>query len=1014
MRRRLRIPALLLVALVGVPALLALGGTEPGRAGAPERVAPSVNADVPQRIAYAGTDHRSIGLIRGDGTGAVADPFFGTGPDHFDDQVSARGSVATWVSRRDATTSEVYLRRGDGPAVRVTDNSADETRPVLSPDGTRIAYSSGAGRNDGGCDIFVIGVDGTGERRVTDGNGDNRWPTWSPDGNVLAFEGRRGGNQVTQVYRVPAGGGTIEQVTAEQTGAREPAWDPNPEHNRIAYTTEPADGSGPRIRMTAPDGYGTTPAELLLPNWQSSQAAWTADGATVAFISRTPPDGGSAGTVDLVYSVVVQADPCSCQVILRLDQDRDSSHPAWYQAPGTTGESLLVARSSAPDRNVALLQDIRPDGIDPRSLRFEVLREDPKARVDNNFLFVPTDGDPWFERQAYSPDGRTIAVTKFETLDGVRTEQIWIVNADGGDPHPLPIDERQPGDWETDPAWSPDGTRLALTRNSPRTGGNGQPERTEGRIEVVEVATGAQVLALPTPPELAGYDDTQPAWSPDGTRLAFTRGDNRTRQLTHIWTARASDGLDQTDLTAAVCGYACTVFDDSAAFSPDGTQIAFNRELDGVLLASPNGTNCRALLPPAGATCAAPVPTQPAGQHQPRDVTWSPDGKQLAFSSRREANFNSPEALSVYDFADGSIRPLTWNLPGRQKEPTWQRSVDVSTSVARPADPTTVGGRTNLRIGITDQGPSAAPAIRLTLTVPPQLSVTGLTPPQGTCSLADLTCDLGTIGVGSTVEVVVDLVGTAVGTFTVSWSVDPGPTDADPSDNQRQTTVRVTPAPPGSPPDPAVSVSVNPAPGYVGGTVTVTYTVRNAGGTAATGLRVRPNLPAGVPATPPQGGCAADTGCPVKDLAPGAAATVTFSLRPAAALSTTVRGTVTTTGGNASTTNDTASTPLRILQPRIVAVPPIGPPGFVTLIRGVDFPPARPVRLSWNTGITAAAAPVVPARNGSFTAQLLVLPKDQIGPRLAVATGTGFSPVDTPFLVILPAQQPPGLLERGW
>ena len=31
-------------------------------------------------------------------------------------------------------------------------------------------------------------------------------------------------------------------------------------------------------------------------------------------------------------------------------------------------------------------------------------------------------------------------------------------------------------------------------------------------------------------------------------------------------------------------------------------------------------------------------------------------------------------------------------------------------------------------------------------------------------------------------------------------------------------------------------------------------------------------------------------------------------------------------------------------QPRIVAVPPIGPPGFVTLIRGTDFPPGVPVR----------------------------------------------------------------------
>jgi hypothetical protein len=225
--------------------------------------------------------------------------------------------------------------------------------------------------------------------------------------------------------------------------------------------------------------------------------------------------------------------------------------------------------------------------------------------------------------------------------------------------------------------------------------------------------------------------------------------------------------------------------------------------------------------------------------------------------------------------------------------------------------------------------------------------------------------------------------------------------------------VRVVPAPPGSPADPALTVSVDPRPGYVGGTVTVTYTVRNAGGTISTGLRLRPGLPGGVPVGGALANCPAD-GCPVPDLAPGAAATVAGTLSPVAPLGTTVRGTVGTTGGNADPDNDTASAPLRVVAPRIVAVPPIGPPGFVAAIRGTDFPPGRPVRLSWDVGITATAAPVRPTADGSFTAQLLVLPKDRLGGRRAVATGTGFSPVSTPFLVVLPAQQPPGLLHRSW
>src|SRR5262249_25006996 len=168
-------------------------------------------------------------------------------------------------------------------------------------------------------------------------------------------------------------------------------------------------------------------------------------------------------------------------------------------------------------------------------------------------------------------------------------------------------------------------------------------------------------------------------------------------------------------------------------------------------------------------------------------------------------------------------------------------------------------------------------------------------------------------------------------------------------------------APPrGAPAAPSLTVSVTPNPAYVGGAVTVTYTVRNAGGQPATGLRLRPQLPAGIPVAAPAPGCVGDTGCPVPDLAPGGAATVTFGLAPNAALSTTVAGTVPTTGTTADRTNDTATTPLRVLQPRIVAVPAIGPPGFVTSVRGTDFPPGARVKLSWNVGITAAASPTVP------------------------------------------------------
>jgi hypothetical protein len=135
-------------------------------------------------------------------------------------------------------------------------------------------------------------------------------------------------------------------------------------------------------------------------------------------------------------------------------------------------------------------------------------------------------------------------------------------------------------------------------------------------------------------------------------------------------------------------------------------------------------------------------------------------------------------------------------------------------------------------------------------------------------------------------------------------------------------------------------------------------------------------------------------------------------LAPNAAVRTTVSGTLRTTGTDADPADNAATAPLRVLQPRIVAVPPIGKPGFVTLVRGVDFPPGAPVRLTWSPGITVPAAPTRPRPDGTFTAQLLILFKDQTGPRVITATGSGFRPVTTPFLVVVGTIGPPTMADR--
>jgi Tol biopolymer transport system component len=669
------------------------------------------------------------------------------------------------------------------------------------------------------------------------------------------------------------------------------------------------------------------------------------------------------------------------------------------------------------------LQDIRPDGADPRDLGLPVLVEDPEAVNDPNLLFHPRPGfDPWTQRQSYSEDGRRIVLTRFEDVDGVRAQRIWIVDADGGNPRRLPVADRAVTDWEFDPAWSPDGRFVVFARRSP---GGVRPAGGQSRVVIVDVATGAVVGQVRPPAEVADQEDTQPAWSPDGTTISFTRGivsDGPTGEVrdNHIWTARAGTLDQQRDLSAAVCGFDCAVTDDSSTFSPDGESLVFNRENDGLLRVSLPDDECEVLLPTVPSTCAAPL-TAPAGPFQPRDAAFSPDGAQLVVTPRRAADARSPEELAVLNPATGALDRIATGLPGRQKEPTWQPAADLAVTAPPTLSDVDTGATVPVTVEVVNHGPGSTTGTALTVAVPEGIRLTALRPERGTCVVAELRCDLGVLAPGETVDVAVDLVGLVPGRQRITWSVAGDVLDVRPSDNATDTELPVRapaarpPAPPAAPPapvaGPGLAVVVQPNPSYVGGSATVRYTVRNGGGGLATGLRLDFELPAAVRVTSVPPGCTA-TGCALPDLPSGASSVVQVVLAPNEPLRTTVRGTLRTTGTDANPADNVASAPMVVLLPTIVAVPPIGKPGFVTSVRGRDFPPGVPVRITWSPGITAAAAPTFPRADGTFAAQLLILAKDQTGPRTITAAGPGFRSADTPFLVVSGSIGPPDMVRR--
>ena len=94
------------------------------------------------------------------------------------------------------------VERSGGTARRLTNTLEDETSPVFSPDGKRIAFSRANG-ND--WDVFIAQADGSGEpARVTMMPEDDFVTAWSPDGKEVIFETTRDEESLTRLYKTSA------------------------------------------------------------------------------------------------------------------------------------------------------------------------------------------------------------------------------------------------------------------------------------------------------------------------------------------------------------------------------------------------------------------------------------------------------------------------------------------------------------------------------------------------------------------------------------------------------------------------------------------------------------------------------------------------------------------------------------------------------------------------------------------------------------------------------------------
>jgi len=500
--------------------------------------------------------------------------------------ISPDRSEIAFVSGGDIWT----VPMGGGEARLLVSHPATESRPLYSPDGRKLAFTS---TRTGNGDIYLLTLD-TGElKRLTFDDGFEQLDAWSRDGRWIYYSSTSQDIAgMNDIFRVSVDGGTPMQVSADRY-ANEYFSAPSPDGQAMAFTARGVvssqwwrkghshlDESEIWLwREGAPPTYTPVTAGGAKDVWPM----WSADGRALFFVSDR------SGAQNIWTRTIYPA---------RTDQPEP---PAQRNAPrreapskgGRTNRSASeTQRRDLAEEQTAAATPHEPatQGVSANAAVEPSIHPDSPRQVTQF-----RDGRVLWPNISY--DGRTIvfernfAIWKLDTESGTATQ---IPISRRGAPVGPAVDHLTLTNQFQELQLSPDGKKVAFV--------------VHGQVFAASAKDGGDAVRVTA----TAARESQVAWSPDSRRLAYVSDRDGAE---HIYLFDFTTGLE-TRLTNDAGA------DDTPVFSRDGKLIAFQRggrELRVIDLEAKQDrlvTTAALERPPVSAT---------------RPFAWSPDSKWIAY-----------------------------------------------------------------------------------------------------------------------------------------------------------------------------------------------------------------------------------------------------------------------------------------------------------------------------------------------------------------------------------------------